>query len=398
MRTLVLITLSFPYGGITEASFIEPEIAALSGSFERVIIAPSIMQSDPLQINLPPNVFVSDDLLLPAGILPRLRGLASEGASYVKAVMSGCNPVREISHNAYIGMTVEGLRKLIRNHSIDISDTLFYTFWFDFQTAALSEIPNAKFISRAHGYDIYEDGRGYISRYWRKRTLSKMQALYPVCDYSVNYLKTLYPDFGSKISTRRLGSLQPLGLNPLGDSKGIVCFGCARLSPEKGVIRQVELLMQYASANPHTNVIYHHIGGGELMPELLCLKEKAPDNLEIIVHGAVPNAEVHAFMASTHIDFTLLLSESEGLPISICESLSYGIPVIATGICGIPETVAEGGGITLPSETRLDDLAEAVSTILSNPQKFREEARLNWERNFSSQTLRQNFAKEISGL
>lgn len=397
MTTLVLITISYPYGGITEAPFVEPEIDALSKNFDRVIIAPSVRLADSVRVCLPSNVIVSDELLLPRGVRKRLSGLMNEAGNYIKAVSAGGNPIREIAHNAYIGMTADGVGRLIKKYSLCKENTLFYTFWFDFQTAALSEIKDVRFISRAHGYDIYEDGRGYISRYWRRRTLSRIKALYPASEYGADYIRKHYPEYGHKILARRLGSRLPLGANPQAGGDGTVCLCCARMSPEKGVVRLVELLLRYAQENPRLNITYHHIGDGVLIGELRVLKAKAPGNLEILIHGTLPNAEVHRFLRDTHVDFSLLLSESEGgLPVSICESMSYGIPVIATGICGVPEIFRGGGGITISSDARYGEFADAIATVLSDPQRFRSEARINWERNFSAQELRSEFAREAA--
>lgn len=399
MRTLVIVTTSYPYVSVTEASFIEPEIEALSNAFDRVIILPCMRGNIDALYSLPWNVIVSDELLLPSGIYPRIEGMLSNTSNILKAFTNCSNPIRETVFNAYVGMVKKGFRKFIRNNSIDLNSTLFYTFWFDFQTAALSEIEGVKFISRAHGYDIFENGRGYISRYWRIKTLKKIVALHPASDSSSVYLARRYPEFRSKISTRRLGSRQFGSLNPSGRRDDIVCYGCARLSPEKGVIAQVKMLMRLASENPGMHIEYHHIGDGVLMDEFKILSKNTPDNIEIIIHGAMRNEDVHKFLSSTHIDFTLLLSDSEGgCPISICESLSYGVPVIASDVGGVPETLSDGGGIVLVSPVRFEDFVDAIHIILEDSESLRKKARLNWEKNFSAQTLRENFAKELSGL
>ncbi|MDE5975526.1 MAG: hypothetical protein K2G69_03150 [Muribaculaceae bacterium] len=67
MTTLVLISDAFPYGSVTEISFIAPEIESLSRRFDRVIIAPRLKRGEKPDIDLsslPANVEISDSLLI----------------------------------------------------------------------------------------------------------------------------------------------------------------------------------------------------------------------------------------------------------------------------------------------------------------------------------------------
>jgi glycosyltransferase involved in cell wall biosynthesis len=71
--------------------------------------------------------------------------------------------------------------------------------------------------------------------------------------------------------------------------------------------------------------------------------------------------------AFTAADVFCLPSHSEGLPITIIEAMSAGLPVIATRISGIPEEVAEGETGLLYALGDLDGLAESITRLLSWP-------------------------------
>jgi len=72
------------------------------------------------------------------------------------------------------------------------------------------------------------------------------------------------------------------------------------------------------------------------------------------------------------IDVSVLTSLSEGLSITILESMSAGLPVVATRVGGNPELVDEGvTGLLVPPRDP-DAFAEAVVTLLRNPARRRE--------------------------
>lgn len=56
--------------------------------------------------------------------------------------------------------------------------------------------------------------------------------------------------------------------------------------------------------------------------------------------GSVPNAEVYLRLAESNI--YILMSNNEGLPISIIEAMRVGLPIISTKVSGIPELIYEG--------------------------------------------------------
>ena len=56
--------------------------------------------------------------------------------------------------------------------------------------------------------------------------------------------------------------------------------------------------------------------------------------------GLVPNEDVYKYFAESNIG--ILISENEGLPISLIESIRSGLAIISTAVSGIPEVVHPG--------------------------------------------------------
>lgn len=401
MKTLVLVSNSFPLGGVTESAFILPEIKYLAREFDRVIIAPltCVNEKNRKQV-LPENVKVSKCLLINKTLKEKLRGLLRLPVSALKDCLA--NPAdsgASLAYSAYTGISIRNLRKLIKEEKLDLKETLFYTFWFDFTTTALSMIPGAKFITRAHGYDLYEDRGLFISSYRRKKTFAKMLKCYPVSEAGKKYLSEHYPLYKDKILFRKLGSQKPEGLNPEKgeDDADIVIVSIARTSPEKGTERQLRLLNDYAGKNQDKKIRYIHFGDGPLMHLLKELAQNCYPNLSIEIKGNVSNKEIHGFLERNHVDLTLLLSHSEGLPVSLMESISYGIPFVATNVGGIPEILPKYPQLIISKNPTPDEFVRAIDTVIDD-KSLRKKVREEWENNFSSDILRADFAGEISSL
>jgi glycosyltransferase involved in cell wall biosynthesis len=65
-------------------------------------------------------------------------------------------------------------------------------------------------------------------------------------------------------------------------------------------------------------------------------------------------------------DVYVLPSFHEGLPVSILEAMSYGVPVLSTRVGGIPELVREGLDGFLVEAGKVDDLADRMARLAAD--------------------------------
>jgi glycosyltransferase involved in cell wall biosynthesis len=68
--------------------------------------------------------------------------------------------------------------------------------------------------------------------------------------------------------------------------------------------------------------------------------------------------------------FGCLLSHAEALGISTLECLRLGVPVIATAVGGIVDTVPRGAGLLIPAERTSERLADELAAVLETPERY----------------------------
>lgn len=93
-------------------------------------------------------------------------------------------------------------------------------------------------------------------------------------------------------------------------------------------------------------------------------------------------------------DIFLLFSAWEGLPLTILEAMSCGLPVVASDVGGVKETFDAESGFLIPrGETELDTAESAIRQLITNPdlrQRMGGAARARYLTAFSVQRMLQD--------
>lgn len=92
---------------------------------------------------------------------------------------------------------------------------------------------------------------------------------------------------------------------------------------------------------------------------------------DIVHYGGWVSGETKAEMFR-QTDVFILPSYYEGLPVCVLEAMSFGIPVIATTVGGIPDVVEHGVNGLLFTPGDKDALAQSLDAALDNPAAFAE--------------------------
>ena len=103
------------------------------------------------------------------------------------------------------------------------------------------------------------------------------------------------------------------------------------------------------------------VGTGPDMPVIEDYIEKNPRlKPHVFLLGAVKNTDVYTELAPANI--MILMSENEGLPISLIEGMRSGLALISTNVSGIPELIVEGdnGFLLEPNVEQLTALLKKI--------------------------------------
>lgn len=126
--------------------------------------------------------------------------------------------------------------------------------------------------------------------------------------------------------------------------------------------------------------------------------------LELIVHemGLSENIIFTGFIRDrlnviNLFDIFVLPSSKEGLPISVLEALSIGVPVIATKVGGVPELIKNDDTGILISPYSEDEVSSALFKILKNPE-LREKIARNGKKFVQEKFNFTNIYKKIEKL
>lgn len=94
------------------------------------------------------------------------------------------------------------------------------------------------------------------------------------------------------------------------------------------------------------------------------------------------------------IDALFLFSEKEGLPLSILEAQSTGVPYIGNSVGGIGEIVKDGYNGFILEDSDIDKFRDAIRNINGNPTFYRNNSRRTVEKGFSVEHMVQNIEKQ----
>ncbi|MDP2175507.1 MAG: glycosyltransferase [Bacteroidota bacterium] len=398
-KTCILFTNSFPYGH--DENFIEKEVPFLSKYFEKVEIY-SLNTSHETPKVLPSNVsmiswqasfkFSSRQLIIKHWIL-LIKVFYQEFKHQPKHTLS-----------SFRGLLSDFLHQIRRAESMinalkkyDISSLVLYSYWMDRWASVLSIVkhyhPQFDFISRAHAFDLYEEDNRNAYIKFRKFQFQNIKHVYTVSHHGEDYLKLKYPQWGSKISTAYLGVIQHDFVNAMPDDKELKIVSCGSVQDRKRIKEIPQILSQL-------NTPFHwiHFGDGGEMDLLISNIKKHQIEDKVTLMGHVQNDVFLSYLKNEPVSFFLSLSRNEGLPYTMMEAISFGIPIIATDAMGCREICTVQTGILLPLNDDSKSVSQAIEKFAQstlNTEAFRTGVKNFWKENFEAENNNFKFYKKI---
>ena len=410
-KRLLLITNGYPYGE-SERGFLTEEVKVLSAQFDLFIMA--LESKDELRyptdgiLHIEQYRFSSLRQSRQYRSLPSVFQLESFLEAWAYAKANGfSNPIGDLRRVLYARYNVwemeQRIGRLIEAEKIDI----VYTYWGTECSVAAANLkkrfPGLKVVSRFHGVDLYEERTAENWQFFRKELAKKADGLGFICQYGRDYFKERWgAKYADKMHVFYLGS-SDYGMRENTEAECLRIVSCSNLIP----LKRVNMIIEGLAALPETvRVCWDHFGEGVERAKLEALAEEkfgGHANIQQIFHGFVPNGTLPDEYRKLMPDLFITTSSTEGLPVSIQEAFSMGIPAIGTNVGGIPDLIVDGHtGFMLPQDVQASDVAEVIMryAAMSEEEKRKMSAtvRQHWEENFNAKENAVRFAAYLQNL
>ena len=280
-------------------------------------------------------------------------------------------------------------------------NAIYYSYWYFWK--CMAAVMNKgkydiKVISRAHGYDLYKEQLASGYQPYKKYMDERLDKLIFISDHGKDYyLKSNGLNDSDKYRIDYLGTTNNYELTEYTKSGSYTLVSCSTVIP----LKRVELIVEALSLVDDINIKWIHFGPGsekEEFAQMVCNALGRKSNIGYELFGRVPNDEVMKYYASNKIDAFITTSSNEGMPVSIMEAMSFGMPVIATKVGNIPYMFCDNG-ILLSENPTANEVADAITELFGKSEdellKIRNNSRNNWQQKYVADVNFNKFVEEV---
>jgi colanic acid/amylovoran biosynthesis glycosyltransferase len=414
VTTLFVFTRAYPYKAPSESSFLAPELTVLRRHFDRIVIVPSLRGGalSPIEEGVVVDgryaAFASSKARRTAYMIRGLvdRRFLREFASHVGVFLRHPSAFRwAISFNARAQMMERWMRRERPDREAGAGECIFYTWWFEAVTlglAAFAKTVRIPVVTRAHGYDLFEERQagGYIP--FRAQALDDVSRVFPDSAAGVDYMRSRYPQHVDKIQLGRLGIPSPDFRNEPSRDGVFRIVSCSMLVAIKRIDLLIRGLVVLGRSHPTRAFHWTHVGSdGPLKQKLRALAAAdLPPNVQFEMLEYPGTTALMEMYRTRAFDVFVNVSSSEGTPMAIIEAISVGIPVVATAVGGNSEIVSAENGMLLDSDPTPDQIGATLArmaAVAARSADLRDGSYAKWTRSYSAETNYDAFSGALYG-
>lgn len=265
--------------------------------------------------------------------------------------------------NAVIGWrTASQVRKSgLRSH-------VHLSFWGrspEFLVALKIMSPGHVVGTRLHSFDLYFSLATKFQLSTRLRALNALDFVAPISVHGENHLKSQGVTTRSRVSYLgcRANEFVLEKKDQVRHAKSVKSLKIATIAmvaPWKRIDFTIDVVRQLKSS-----VIWHQYGRlsadnqyVQMVKKKVRLLDSKQCHLEM--RGEASNEELRKALIEEKYDFVLLLSESEGVPVSLMEALAADIRIVVTDTNGCSELVQDEIGCLIPVEASVAECAHRI--------------------------------------
>lgn len=392
-RVLVLMTSSYPFGD--GEPFLATEFPYLHAAFDHVVILCNDVASQTRR-ELPPDVEVlrvpyeltwTQKLSSTQSIFhPELLGELDFLRARVPEV-----PVRSAVATVLVTWgKARRVARLLRSVAQRFPDSAIhaYSYWANDMAVAAAYARAHGWVdrawARAHGWDVYfhRSEVGFLP--FRRYLHRHLDRLLFVSRNGLEYFTDRTGLQGGPLVHLPLGT-PPASSGAVGRQRPFVVLSCSSLIP----LKRVDLIPKALAELGHP-ARWLHIGHGPDRPQVDAACQGLPPDVQVDLLGGLSHPEVMAIYDAERPSVFVNVSSTEGLPVSIMEAMSAGVPVVATDVGGVSEIVRpEHNGLLLPPDPTPRHIAVALNQIWAlSPEAYRslsEGARSTWQTDYAAE-------------
>lgn len=413
MKKLYLITETFPYGK-GEKTFILPELTELIKNYDVTIVSHATRkeiedkQNETILDNNIKVIHIPIQLPWYKRIYYILRFFCDkDGYQELKTILQKKESIfyRIYQSIGFYALAMENFRLMNRLKLFsDREEAIYYTYWYFYYTYSMTkhknEFPQMKLVARTHRFDLYDDQYRGKRQPFKSIMDKKLDKVVFISDEGKTYYLNQYEmKDSSKYAVCRLGTLKPLEGEAKKGSGIFRLVSCSSVIPLKRVDLIIESLQMIEE-----EIEWVHFGAGEMFEEVVKLADDLlgnKKNVHYTLRGAVKNEDIIQFYNKNYVNCFISTSSSEGVPVSIQEAISFGIPVIATNVGGVPELL-NGNGVLLEAQPSVQDVADAIRKIMymetSEYELLRKNSYSIWAESYNAEKNRVKFINMLNEL
>jgi colanic acid/amylovoran biosynthesis glycosyltransferase len=413
LKRMLVVTTSYPYG--RNEAFVQAELDYLAQYFSHVELVPSYYppEGEARPTKLPVNLGYANarwgawrSLVLFSSFLGGVRRYAwrNDALRVVRGAHRWEN-LKELGRALYRACLFE--RFLIEQMGqADKTIDLVYFYWMFPEIMGAIRYrdvyqPSLKIVSRGHGGDLYEDRRsgGYAGL--RKGVLAGIDAVFSISDHGKAYVGREHPGVAQKCVTSRLGVDDPGFENLQPEAAALSLVSCSFVVEEKRLFLIVDAIAYLLEVTPTLAIQWTHIGDGPLYDDLRdYANTKLAGRAEVIFLGYVAQHDVMELYRKQRFDVIVNVSSNEGIPVSLMEASSVGIPMVATDVGGNREIVNERNGLLIPANADVATIALAIARFRERGTAlaYRAHARADWQNKFNAADNYSRFGQSLADI
>lgn len=382
---LVIFTGEYPYGN--SEVFLERELRVAEKKFNEIVIVSYAKDITKEKRYIPMNatvvtIRVGESVInqyMPVLFLLSKRSFWAEVVRGTKerGLKSFFHVVKKIA------LTEKRIATIKENEYLwsNTANTIFYSYWINPAALYLARKPKEWCdlrIARAHGVDCFYS-RGYIP--WRSFILEQMDLIIPISEMGKNDLlfhyEAMVEELRTKIIVSRLGvdvPIKQLEIQKKTDQFTIV--SCSNVIQLKRLDLIIDALKHISDFSVH----WVHYGDGPMLEKIKTQAKEKLDGSSMITYdfrGRVNVKEILSFYASGECDLFINCSDVEGIPVSVMEAMSYGIPAVIRDVGGNLELVNKSNGLIVSADSTPEKIAEAITIILLEKDEISYQERTN---------------------